>query len=108
MQGDVFDPASWRSQLQGAVGVISTLGGFGSNDAMFKVAPVLRRTPEPFTSQLTRSRTSASAPGHANCMQRSCGGQSVSAYATVAPVAAAAAGNRVQQETASCCSVGHA
>lgn len=36
MQGDVFDPASWRSQLQGAAGVISTLGGFGSNEFMYK------------------------------------------------------------------------
>lgn len=36
-RGDVFDPASWRSQVQGAVGVISTLGGFGSNDHMFRI-----------------------------------------------------------------------
>lgn len=35
--GDVFDPASWRSELKGAVGVISTLGGFGSNDFMYKI-----------------------------------------------------------------------
>lgn len=38
MQGDVFDPSSWRSQLQGATGVISTLGGFGSNEWMYKVS----------------------------------------------------------------------
>lgn len=37
MQGDVFDPASWKSQLDGAIGVISTLGGFGSNEHMYKV-----------------------------------------------------------------------
>jgi hypothetical protein len=36
-QGDVFDPASWKSQLDGAIGVISTLGGFGSNEHMYKV-----------------------------------------------------------------------
>ncbi len=32
----MFEPTSWRQHLQGAVGVISTLGGFGSNDFMFK------------------------------------------------------------------------
>lgn len=37
LQGDAFDPASWRSELKGAVGVVSTLGGFGSNDFMYKV-----------------------------------------------------------------------
>lgn len=37
MQGDVFDPSTWRDQLQGATGVISTLGGFGSNAWMYKV-----------------------------------------------------------------------
>lgn len=36
-KGDVFDPASWQSQLQGAIGVISTLGGFGSNEFMYKI-----------------------------------------------------------------------
>lgn len=36
-RGDVFDPSSWRSQLQGATGVISTLGGFGSNEWMYKI-----------------------------------------------------------------------
>ncbi len=37
MQADVFDVASWRDQLQGAVGVISCLGAFGSNDFMQKI-----------------------------------------------------------------------
>ena len=37
MQADVFDIASWQSQLQGAVGVISCLGAFGSNDFMQKI-----------------------------------------------------------------------
>jgi uncharacterized protein YbjT (DUF2867 family) len=36
-KGDVFDPASWKSQLDGAIGVISTLGGFGSNEHMYKI-----------------------------------------------------------------------
>lgn len=92
MQGDVFDPASWRSQLQGAVGVISTLGGFGSNDAMFKVPSFLRRTTEPSSLKLTRSCTSVRAPGHASPTARPVG-----AHATAA---AAAAGSEVQRETA--------
>ena len=37
MQADVFDVASWRDQLQGAVGVISCLGAFGSNNFMQKI-----------------------------------------------------------------------
>ncbi len=37
MQADVFDVASWQSLLQGAVGVISCLGAFGSNDFMQKI-----------------------------------------------------------------------
>lgn len=37
MQGDVFNPATWKDKLDGAVGVISTLGGFGSNDYMYKI-----------------------------------------------------------------------
>ena len=37
MQADVFQPEVWRSQLQGGVGVVSCLGGFGSNDSMLKV-----------------------------------------------------------------------
>lgn len=37
MQADVFDVAAWRDQLQGAVGVISCLGAFGSNDFMQKI-----------------------------------------------------------------------
>lgn len=37
MQADVFDVGSWRDQLQGAVGVISCLGAFGSNDFMQKI-----------------------------------------------------------------------
>jgi uncharacterized protein YbjT (DUF2867 family) len=36
-RGDVFDPATWQRQLQGATGVISTLGGFGSNEWMYKI-----------------------------------------------------------------------
>ena len=37
MQADVFDVGSWRDQLQGAVGVISCLGAFGSNDFMQRI-----------------------------------------------------------------------
>lgn len=37
IRGDAFDPSSWQSQLRGAVGIVSTLGGFGSNDAMYRV-----------------------------------------------------------------------
>ena len=37
MQADVFDVGAWRDQLQGAVGVISCLGAFGSNDFMQKI-----------------------------------------------------------------------
>lgn len=37
VKGDVFDPASWEAQLEGAVGVVSTLGAFGSNDFMYRV-----------------------------------------------------------------------
>ena len=40
-QGDVFSPDTWRDQLKGAVGVISTLGAFGNNDFMYRFA----RTP---------------------------------------------------------------
>ena len=36
-QADVFDKASWREKLASAVGVISCLGAFGSNDFMQKV-----------------------------------------------------------------------
>jgi len=32
----VFSPDTWRDQLKGAVGVISTLGAFGSNDFMYR------------------------------------------------------------------------
>ena len=38
VQADVFDVGSWRDQLDGAVGVISCLGAFGSNDFMQKVS----------------------------------------------------------------------
>ena len=31
---------SWSRQLDGAVGVISCLGGFGTNEAMFKARPM--------------------------------------------------------------------
>lgn len=37
MQADAFEPEQWREQLQGAVGVVSCLGGFGSNEFMLKV-----------------------------------------------------------------------
>ena len=37
LQADAFEPEQWRDQLQGAVGVVSCLGGFGSNDFMLKV-----------------------------------------------------------------------
>ena len=37
LQADAFEPDEWRDQLQGAVGVVSCLGGFGSNDFMLKV-----------------------------------------------------------------------
>jgi len=37
LQADAFEPDQWRDQLQGAVGVVSCLGGFGSNDFMLKV-----------------------------------------------------------------------
>ena len=37
VQGDAFEPDQWRDQLQGAVGVVSCLGGFGSNEFMLKV-----------------------------------------------------------------------
>jgi hypothetical protein len=35
-KGDAFDP-SWKHLLQGAAGVVSTLGTFGSNELMYKV-----------------------------------------------------------------------
>ncbi|CAL8467766.1 g7304 [Coccomyxa elongata] len=37
VKADVFDVGSWRDQLNGAVGVISCLGAFGSNDFMQKI-----------------------------------------------------------------------
>ncbi|KAK9816943.1 hypothetical protein WJX72_007264 [[Myrmecia] bisecta] len=37
VQADAFEPATYRDQLQGAVGVVSCLGGFGSNEQMFKI-----------------------------------------------------------------------
>lgn len=37
MQADALEPEQWRDQLQGAVGVVSCLGGFGSNAFMLKV-----------------------------------------------------------------------
>ncbi|KAK9828046.1 hypothetical protein WJX81_004543 [Elliptochloris bilobata] len=37
LQADVFDVSAWSRQLDGAVGVISCLGGFGSNEAMYKI-----------------------------------------------------------------------
>lgn len=38
VQADAFEPEQWRDQLQGAVGVVSCLGAFGSNDFMLKVS----------------------------------------------------------------------
>lgn len=37
LQADVFDVNSWKPHLEGAVGLVSCLGGFGSNDFMYKV-----------------------------------------------------------------------
>lgn len=37
LQANVFDTGAWRDHLKGAVGVISCLGAFGSNDFMQKV-----------------------------------------------------------------------
>lgn len=37
VKADAFEPDQWRDQLQGAVGVVSCLGGFGSNDFMLKI-----------------------------------------------------------------------
>lgn len=37
ISADAFEPEQWRDQLQGAVGVVSCLGGFGSNDFMLKI-----------------------------------------------------------------------
>lgn len=37
LQADVFNVNTWKSQLEGAIGVVSCLGGFGSNEFMFKV-----------------------------------------------------------------------
>ena len=39
VQADALEPEQWREQLQGAVGVVSCLGGFGSNEFMLKVWP---------------------------------------------------------------------
>lgn len=41
-QADVFDVNQWKSQLEGAIGVVSCLGGFGSNDFMYKVCLIFR------------------------------------------------------------------
>ncbi|KAL3163381.1 hypothetical protein ABBQ32_009766 [Trebouxia sp. C0010 RCD-2024] len=37
VSADALDPEQWREQLQGAVGVVSCLGGFGSNEFMLKI-----------------------------------------------------------------------
>eukprot|EP00884_Botryococcus_braunii_P004272 jgi/Botrbrau1/13846/Bobra.0056s0083.1 len=37
VRADVFDVSAWQSQLEGAIGVVSTLGAFGSNDFMYKI-----------------------------------------------------------------------
>ena len=36
-QADVFNTSSWKRYLKGAVGLVTCLGGFGSNEAMLKV-----------------------------------------------------------------------
>ena len=33
----MFNTSQWRHYLKGAVGLVSCLGGFGSNEAMLKV-----------------------------------------------------------------------
>ncbi|KAK9795226.1 hypothetical protein WJX73_006446 [Symbiochloris irregularis] len=37
VKADVFSPESWKPQLQGAIGVVSCLGAFGSNEFMYKM-----------------------------------------------------------------------
>lgn len=39
-KGDAFESESFKDLLQGATGVISTLGTFGSNDLMYKVCGI--------------------------------------------------------------------
>lgn len=37
MTGDCLDPSTYTEVLKGAQGVVSSVGGFGSNDAMYKI-----------------------------------------------------------------------
>ncbi|KAL3131927.1 hypothetical protein ABBQ38_007628 [Trebouxia sp. C0009 RCD-2024] len=37
VSADALEPEQWREQLQGAVGVVSCLGAFGSNEFMLKI-----------------------------------------------------------------------
>eukprot|EP00244_Chara_vulgaris_P005917 TRINITY_DN2270_c0_g1_i2.p1 TRINITY_DN2270_c0_g1~~TRINITY_DN2270_c0_g1_i2.p1 ORF type:complete len:477 (-),score=71.69 TRINITY_DN2270_c0_g1_i2:527-1957(-) len=37
VRGDVFDPDVWRMQLRDASGVVSCIGGFGTNDEMRRI-----------------------------------------------------------------------
>lgn len=37
LSADAFETEQWRDQLQGAVGVVTCLGGFGSNEFMLKI-----------------------------------------------------------------------
>lgn len=37
MQADALQPEQWRWALEGALGVVSCVGAFGSNDYMLKV-----------------------------------------------------------------------
>lgn len=46
MQADALEPEQWREQLQGAVGVVSCLGGFGSNEYMLKVYTCSKQAPQ--------------------------------------------------------------
>lgn len=34
---DVFDDEKWAGELEGAIGVVSTIGAFGSNEFMEKI-----------------------------------------------------------------------
>jgi len=38
-QADVFNVEQWRSQLEGTIGLVTCLGGFGGNEFMYKVGP---------------------------------------------------------------------
>ena len=51
MQADVFNTAQWRPHLQGAVGLVSSIGAFGGNDFMLKVRCAQTCKVWPATSQ---------------------------------------------------------